>query len=87
MPRSVCQILFEQTLDTFPRGRSQITQTFNLTQTENKMLRRGGRGRRFSKLQKKKYCMTQFCTLAQISTTYVVAAMKATVTYKNDLLV
>ena len=54
MPRSACQILFEQTLNMFPQGRSQITKTFNLTQTENKMLRVGGRGSRLSKLQKKK---------------------------------
>lgn len=71
----------------FPQGRSQITKTFNLTETENKMLRMGRRGSRFSKLQKKKYCITQFCTLAQTLTTYVVAVMKASITFSHDLVV
>jgi hypothetical protein len=53
MPGNVCHVLFEQTLNMFPQGRSQITKTFNLTQTENKMLSMDGRGSRFSKLQKK----------------------------------
>jgi hypothetical protein len=38
----------------FPRGRSKITKTFNLTQTEDKTSRKGGRGSRILKLQKKK---------------------------------
>jgi len=31
--------------------------------------------------------MTQFCTLAQILTTYVVAVMTASTTFKHDLIV
>jgi len=71
----------------FPQGRSKITKTFNLTQIENKTLRKGGRGSRILKLQKKKFYKIQFCTLAQILTMYVVAVMKETITYKHDLLV